>query len=152
MTSEDFLRDCAGLTDTGALMGRCVANAAEALSRLDKVEAAALCQTLVDLGAIGEPQRRDLAACLDRLRQRPGEIGDAELDLALATLWQLVLRDRVARALHRLAGLPPRQNLLASPPGGTNPANGQNEAAKNASTGNDLIRPSNLSGRGRKRR
>lgn len=152
MTPEDFLRDCAGLTDTSALMGRCVANAAAALSRLDEAEAAALCQTLVDLGAIGESQRRDLAACLERLRQRPGQVGDEELDRVLETLWQLALRDRVAKALRKLAGIKPRQNLLASPPSGTNPANGQNEAAKNASKGNDLFRPSDLSGRGGKRR
>lgn len=152
MTAEDFLRDCAGLTDTSALLGRCVANAAMTLSRLDEAEAAALCQTLVDLGAIAETQRRDLAACLERLRQRPGQVDDAELDRALATLWQLGLRDRAARAMRRLAGMPPRQNLLASPPGGPNAANGQNEAAKNASSGNDLFRPSELSGRGGKRR
>lgn len=152
MTPDDFLRDCAGLTDTSALMGRCAANAAAALSRLDEAEAAALCQTLVDLGAIAETQRGDLADCLERLRQRPGEVADAELDRVLATLWQLALRDRVGRALWGLAGLPPRQNLLASPPAGTNAADGQNGAAKNASNGNDLFRPSDLSGRGGKRR
>lgn len=70
MTLEDFLRDCEGLTETSGLVGRCAANTAAVLSRLDKAEAAALCQTLVDLGAIAQTQRRDLADCLERLRRR----------------------------------------------------------------------------------
>jgi hypothetical protein len=135
MSPQDFVRDCAALRDTSGLLGRCITNAADVLSRLDEAEAAALCKTLTEGGAVPEMLGRDLAASLELLRHHPGRVRDTDLECALETLWQLALRDRVERALWKLAGTSPRKSLLTSPVGG-------NEATKGGADDSPLFQPS----------